>query len=215
MWWVWGWFDASHACLSEDPLHPMFNDPKRFCKYSISHTSVSLKVYGFCIPSKKQEQLNCKFIPEFQWKHILCWKMGSRCKRSVFWVNWVILTAIYRFWNWRNRPVFTFVTNPRKFYIFLLKICQDLAGKYIAQVSFARWRSSDKQLGPRTVNLVLIPARRCYTRILVHASHSWLIYIHFVTGTARKMKAILFSKHRRGPTYTCGYMAKAQSVGIA
>lgn len=130
--------------------------------------------------------------------------MGSRCKRSVIWVNWVILTAIYRFWNWRNRPVFTFVTNPRKFYIFLLKICQDLAGKYIAQVSFARWRSSDKQLGPRTVNLVLIPAR-CYTRILVHASHSWLIYIHFVTGTARKMKAILFSKHRRGPTYTWVY----------
>lgn len=32
--------------------------------------------------------------------------MGSCCKRSVFWVNWVILTAIYRFWNWRNKPSF-------------------------------------------------------------------------------------------------------------
>lgn len=105
------------------------------------------------------------------------------------------------------------MTNPRKFYIFLLKICQDSAGKYIAQVSFARWRSSDKQLGPHTVNLVLIPARRCYTRICVHARHSWLIYMDFLTGEARKMKAILFSKHRRGSTYT--QMARALSVGSA
>lgn len=131
-----------------------------------------------------------------QMEHILCWKMGSCCTWSVFWVNWVILTDICRLWNWRNRPVFTSVTNPRKFYIFPLKICQDFSGKYIAQVLFARWRSSDKQLGPRAVNLVLIPARRCYTRILVHAGHSWLIYMDFITGAARQIKAFFFQKQK-------------------
>lgn len=48
--------------MSEDPPHPMLNDPKGFCKYSISHISKSLKVYESCILSKKQEQLNCKEV---------------------------------------------------------------------------------------------------------------------------------------------------------
>lgn len=138
--------------------------------------------------------------------------MGSCCTRSVFWVNWVILTALYRLWNWRNRSAFT-RGKPQEVLHFSIENLWRFGWQYIAQVSFARWRSSDKQLGPRTVNLVLIAARRCYTRIPVHASHSWLISMDFITGAARRMKAILVSKHRRGSTYT--QMARAQSVGTA
>lgn len=103
------------------------------------------------------------------------------------------------------------MTNPKKFHIFLRKICQDLAGKYMAQVSFARWRSSDKQLGPRTVNLLLIPATQ---KKILHKNPCVYkpLLIDLYTGLARKIKAILFSKHRRG--YTDTYMASAQSVEL-
>jgi len=47
--------------LSEDPLHPMLNDPTGFCKYSTSHISKNLKVYESCVPSK-QQQLNHKEV---------------------------------------------------------------------------------------------------------------------------------------------------------
>lgn len=103
--------------------------------------------------------------------------MGSCCTRSVFWVNWMILTAIYRLWNWRNRSAFT-CDKPQEVLHFSIENLWRFGWQYIAQVSFARWRSSDKQLGPRTVNFVLIAARRCYTRIPVHATTlNWFLWI--------------------------------------
>lgn len=51
--------------------------------------------------------------------------------------------------------------------------------------------------------------RRYYTRVPVHVSH----FINLYTGLAQKIKAILFSKHRRGYKYV--YMASVQSVELS
>lgn len=128
------------------PPHPMLNDPKGFCKHSISHTSKNLQVYESCIPSKTQEQLNCKEVYSI-----------IQVRTYFMLTNWITLCSISflghlsdlnsRFWYWKNRSVFSSMRNPNKLHILLLKICEDLAGNYIAQVSLTKWRSSDKQLG--------------------------------------------------------------------
>lgn len=48
--------------MSEDPLRPMLNNPKSFCKYCISHASAVLRFKDLV----HQVKNNCKFTVSLQ-----------------------------------------------------------------------------------------------------------------------------------------------------
>lgn len=150
-----------------------------------------------------------KFILSFKWEHILCWQTGSHCAVSVFWDTWGILTA-----DFDTEKIGQFSAlweTPIRFIFFYWKFVKIWLVTTLLKFHLQGGGVLTSNWAPRTVDLLLIPAIQ---KKILHKGFCVYkpLFINLYTGLAQKIKAILFSKHRRGHIYV--YMASAQSVKL-
>lgn len=116
-----------------------------------------------------------------------------------------MLTAVQGLWDQRNRPVFTSVTNPKKFPIFSIEHLSRFGWWVHCSSSICKMEEFWQAAGPRlpTYSLHRQPRGRYSTRIPVYVSHSWLIFIQV---QPEKIKPVRFPD-TKGDTHTSRWEA--------